>query len=76
MKEKEKRSTSDGFVLPGAKTAQESNRHPRQLDTARVDELRKVGGIKDHFKCYDFPLNQFEVRLFVRPSVRPIDFLK
>ncbi|XP_076863682.1 uncharacterized protein cfap92 isoform X2 [Brachyhypopomus gauderio] len=33
--------TSVGFVYPGFKSSQESNRHPKQPDEARVEELRK-----------------------------------
>eukprot|EP00795_Rhopilema_esculentum_P002461 gene2461-18118_t len=33
--------TADGFVFPGRKTSQESNKHPRHPDGARLDELKK-----------------------------------
>ncbi|KAI4875080.1 hypothetical protein NFI96_033378, partial [Prochilodus magdalenae] len=33
--------TYDGFIYPGFKSSIESNRHPKQPDEARVEELRK-----------------------------------
>ncbi len=34
--------TPQGFVLPGPKTSRESNKHSKEPDFARLDELKKV----------------------------------
>ena len=31
-----------GFVFPGKKSSRESNKHPKEPDFARLDELKKV----------------------------------
>ena len=34
--------TPQGFVFPGRKSSKESNKHPKDPDFARLDELKKV----------------------------------
>ena len=52
MDSKELWRTEKGFIFPGKKTSLVSNVHPRKPDSARVDELQKVGQkIGRNLKC-------------------------
>ena len=43
MESKELWRTDKGFIFPGKKTSLISNVHPKKPDSARMDELQKVG---------------------------------
>ena len=52
MDSKELWRTGKGFIFPGKKTSLVSNVHPKKPDSARVDELEKVGQkIGRNLKC-------------------------